>query len=257
MNNVIKSFMAATLIAVAVSGLVSAQEQAAAPVKIIDQERSDPFEDFNRKMWDFNYDIFDKYLLRPTALFYRHNVPRPLKNRIYNVVYNLDEPPSLVNNMLQGNVADAANAAGRFLINSTLGLFGLFDVASEIGLEAKHDEFGEVLAIYGVEAGPYLMLPVYGPTTIRNEVGDQVDNLYFPAANIGFLPGLGLSLIKGIHKRAEFIEQEGLLGSSLDPYTFVKEAYYQNRTYDIYDGNVPEAEDEDFGDDFGDDFDDD
>ena len=99
------------------------------------------------------------------------------------------------------------------------------------------------------------MLPAFGPTTVRNEVGDQVDKLYFPGANIGFLPGLGLSFIKGVHKRAEFIDQEGLLESSLDPYIFVKEAYYQSRTYDIYDGNVPEVEenDEDFGDEFDDD----
>jgi phospholipid-binding lipoprotein MlaA len=247
----VNNLLALTLLSI--SSQAVADEQMSAPAKIIDQERSDPFEELNRNFWYLNDDIFDKYLLRPTALFYRNNIPRPVKNRIYNVVSNIDEPSVAVNNMLQGNVADSGNAFGRFLINSTVGLFGLFDVASQIGLEAKHDEFGEVLAIYGVEAGPYLMLPAFGPTTIRNVVGDQVDNLYFPGANIGFLHGLGISLIKGVHKRAEFIDQEGLLKSSLDPYTFVKEAYYQNRTYDIYDGNVPEVEEEDFGDEFDDD----
>ena len=257
MNKLTNKFVALSLIVAPLHGVVAAQEsdKPVAAVKIIDQERSDPFESLNRMSWDLNYNIFDKYILRPTALFYRENIPRPLKNRIYNAASNLDEPPAIVNNLLQGNVADSGNDFGRFLINSTLGLLGLFDVASHIGLKAKHDEFGEVLAVYGVEAGPYLMLPGYGPTTIRNEVGDQVDKLYFPAAAIGFLPGLGISFIKGIHQRAELIDQEGLLESSLDPYTFVKEAYYQYRTFDIYDGNVPEVEDTD--EDFGDEFDDD
>ena len=250
-------FLTLSLIAIGVSQhvIAAAPEPEPEGISIIDQNRRDPFEDINRQMWDFNYDVLDHYLFRPTAVFYRDNIPRPMKNTIYNAATNLDEPSSVVNNVLQGNTADAGNAFGRFLINSTLGLFGLFDVASQIGLEKKHDQFGEVLAVYGVEAGPYLMLPAYGPTTFRNEFGDQVDKLYFPAANIGFIPGLGISLIKGIHIRAELIEQEGMLNDALDPYTFVKEAYYQNRVYDIYDGNVPEVEfdDEDFGDDFDDD----
>lgn len=251
----VNKFCALSLVAAGACAPAIADEKVIEPVKIIDQERSDPFEGINREFWDLNYNIFDKYLLRPTAIFYRNNLPRPLKNRVYNVVSNLDEPSAMVNNMLQGNVADSGNALGRFLINSTVGLFGLFDVASEIGLDAKHDEFGEVLAIYGVEAGPYLMLPAFGPSTLRNEIGDQVDNLYFPATSIGFLPGLGISFIKGVHLRAEFVDQEGLLESSLDQYTFVKEAYYQYRTYDIYDGNLPEVEEEE--DDFDGEFDDD
>jgi len=256
MGNILNNFAKAIItlaMALVIGGCTNKIEDPAAPM-VIDQEQYDPFEGVNRLSWDFNYEVLDKYILRPTALFYRNNLPDPLKDRIYNVASNLDEPSALVNNMLQGNVADAGNAFGRLLINSTVGILGLFDVASEIGLQAKHDEFGEVLAVYGVNAGPYLMLPAFGPTTVRNEVGDVVDDLYIPGSLIGFLPGLGISLIKGIHQRAELIEQEGVLNNSLDPYTFVKSAYYQYRTYDIYDGNVPEIEEEE---DFGDEFDDD
>ncbi|NRA61682.1 MAG: VacJ family lipoprotein [Psychrobium sp.] len=233
-------------------------EQVPVPQVLIDADRSDPFDDFNRVMWDLNYDYLDKYLLRPTAVFYKDYIPRPMQSGIYNAATNLDEPSSTVNNMLQGNVEDSGNALARFLINSTAGLFGLFDVASKIGLARKQDEFGEVLATYGVNDGPYLMLPGIGPTTIRHEVGDFVDGQYYPLANFNLWTGLGIAAIKGIHGRAQLIDKEALLEGSLDPYSFVKEAYYQQRLYDIYDGDVPEIEEpeDDDDDDFDDEFDD-
>ena len=236
----------------------TAAGQLPAPQVLIDADRSDPFEDFNRVMWDLNYDYLDKYLLRPTAVFYQNYIPRPMQNGIYNAATNLDEPSSTVNNMLQGNVEDSGNAFARFLINSTAGIFGLFDVASQIGLTRKQDEFGEVLATYGVNDGPYLMLPGIGPTTVRHEVGDFIDGQYYPLANFNLWTGLGITAIKGIHSRAQLMDKEALLEGSLDPYSFVKEAYYQQRLYDIYDGEVPEIEEpeDEEGDDFDDEFDD-
>jgi len=224
---------------------VSAADQEAQPViKLIDSDRSDPFENFNRAMWDFNRDYLDHYIAKPAAIFYNNYIPVPVQSGIYNTASNLDEPSSTVNNLLQGNVEDSGNAFARFLINSTAGLFGIFDVAAKIGLERKQDQFGEVMAVYGVDDGPYLMLPGYGPTTIRNEVGDQIDKLYFPATDIAFWPSLGISMIKGLHVRAQLLEQEGLLNSSLDPYAFVQSAYYQQRLFDIYDGEIPQVEDD-------------
>lgn len=210
------------------------------PLVVIDADRSDPFEGFNRAMWDFNSNYLDKYIARPTAIFYRDYIPVPAQNGIYNFATNFDEPSTMVNNVLQGNVEDSGNAFARFLVNSTVGLFGLFDVAGEIGLKKKEDQFGEVLAVYGVDSGPYLMLPAIGPTTLRNEIGDQVDGLYFPAVELTMWQGLGISALKGIHKRARLLEQEGLLNASLDQYAFVKEAYFQSRVFDIYDGKVPQ-----------------
>lgn len=214
------------------------------PLVVIDSDRSDPLEGFNRAMWDFNQNYLDKYLARPAAIFYRDYIPVPAQNSIYNFATNFEEPATMVNNALQGNVEDSGNAFARFLVNSTVGLFGLFDVAGEIGLEKKEDEFGEVLATYGVSSGPYLMLPALGPTTIRNEIGDQVDSLYFPLVDLSMWQSVGMSVIKGIHVRAQLLEQEGLLNGSLDQYAFVKEAYFQSRIFDIYDGEVPITEQE-------------
>lgn len=244
-----------SLIAVALlssTNVLAADEEAQPIVEIIDSDRSDPFESFNRAMWDFNRDYLDYYIAKPAAIFYKDYIPMPVQNGIYNAATNLDETPSTVNNLLQGNVEDSGNAFARFLINSTAGLFGIFDVAEKIGLPRKQDQFGEVMAVYGVDDGPFLMLPVIGPTTFRNEIGDQVDNLYFPATDIAFWPSLGISAIKGLHQRAQLLDQEGLINGSLDPYSFVKEAYYQQRLFDIYDGNVPTVQDDLDVDDFDD-----
>lgn len=220
--------------------------------EIIDAERSDPLESFNRAMWDFNQNYLDKYIARPAAIFYRDYIPVPAQNSIYNFANNFEEPSTMVNNALQGNVEDSGNAFARFLVNSTAGVFGLFDVAEQIGLAKKEDEFGEVLAVYGVNSGPYLMLPALGPTTLRNVAGDQVDNLYFPMADLSTMQGIGLTVLKGIHVRAQLLEQEGVLNASLDQYAFVKEAYFQSRIHDIYDGDVPEPVQDDIEDDFDD-----
>jgi len=234
------------------TNVMAADEEAQPIVELIDSDRSDPFEEFNRAVWDFNRDYLDLYIAKPAAIFYKSYIPVPVQSGIYNSTTNLDEPPSVVNNLLQGNVEDSGNAFARFLINSTAGLFGLFDVAEKIGISRKQDQFGEVMAVYGVNDGPYLMLPILGPTTIRNEVGDQVDDLYFPATEFGFWPGIGVSVLKGLHQRAQLLDQEGLLNGSIDQYSFVQEAYYQQRLFDIYDGNIPQIEEEMDLDDFDD-----
>lgn len=248
-----KPVLSLITIALLSSTNVFAADQEAQPiVEIIDSDRTDPFEGFNRAMWDFNRDYLDYYIAKPAAVFYKSYIPTPVQSGIYNAATNLDEPPSTVNNLLQGNVEDSGNAFARFLINSTAGLFGIFDVAEKIGLGRKQDQFGEVMAVYGVNDGPFLMLPAIGPTTFRNEIGDQIDNLYFPATEFAFWPSLGVSMLKGLHQRAQLLDQEGLLNGSLDPYSFVQEAYYQQRLFDIYDGNVPVVEDDIDIDDFDD-----
>lgn len=234
----------------------STEQEKQQAVTLIDAERSDPWEGFNRAMWDFNQNYLDKYIARPVAVAYRDFIPVPAQTSIYNFANNFEEPSTMVNNALQGNVEESSNAFARFLVNSTAGVFGLFDVAEQIGLAKKEDEFGEVLAVYGVDAGPYLMLPGLGPTTIRNEIGDQVDALYFPLADMSTMQSIGLRLVKGIHVRAQLIEQEGVLNSSLDQYAFVKEAYFQSRLHDIYDGDVPQPVEEELDEDFDDDLDD-
>ncbi|WP_417586007.1 VacJ family lipoprotein [Nitrincola sp.] len=205
----------------------------------------DPFESVNRWIWDFNYNVLDKHLYRPVTYFYIDWVPVGAQIGVENFVKNFDEPYSVVNNLLQGKVKWSANAAGRFVINTTLGIAGVFDVASDMGLERKQDEFGEVLGFYGVPDGPYLMIPVFGPSSVRDEVGDYVDGLYFPYANLNLWQKAAHWALDGLSTRAKLVDQEPILDNSLDPYVFVKEGYYQYIAYNLYDGNPPIEEDDD------------
>ncbi|GAA4877002.1 VacJ family lipoprotein [Ferrimonas pelagia] len=216
----------------------------------------DPIEPFNRWVWDLNYLYLDRYIVRPVVHVYADYVPRPAQNGVENFVRNLDEPFSAVNNLLQLKPAWAANATARFLINSTIGVVGLMDVATEMGLERKQDQFGEVLGYWGVPDGPYLMLPVLGPSSVRDEAGDVVDKLYFPHSLFNFWQAAGRWTLDGLATRSKLIEQEALLDSSLDPYAFTREAYFQYIEFQLYDGNPPlKEEDDDWLDDYLDEID--
>jgi len=205
----------------------------------------DPIEGFNRAMWDFNYLFLDRHFYRPVAHGYNDYVPRPVKTGIHNFVSNLDEPSALVNNTLQGKWGWAANAGGRFTINSTMGLLGVIDVADMMGLPRKQDEFNEVLGYYGVPNGPYFMAPFLGPYVTREVASDWVDGLYFPLSEITVWQSLLKWGLENLHRRAGAIDQERLVDNALDPYTFVKEAYFQHMDYKVYDGDVPVDLDED------------
>lgn len=207
-------------------------------------DERDPFESINRTFWHFNWEYGDKYILKPTSEFWVAYVPSPVRTGLYNAALNLNEPFSAVNNLLQLKFNRATQNTSRFLINSTLGVFGLFDVAKHTGLIREEEEFGEVLATYGVPEGPYLMLPALGPTSVRDETGDFVDSYYWPLAVIDFWPNVVRNLIIVLETRSKLSEQEALLNESLDPYEFVKNAYFQNIQYRIYDGNPPIVIDE-------------
>ncbi|TLU67696.1 VacJ family lipoprotein [Thalassotalea litorea] len=210
-----------------------------------DNEYSDPLEPVNRAIWTFNWDYADKYVLKPASQTYVTYVPSPLRKGVYNIVLNINEPFSAVNSLLQLKVNRAAQTSGRFVLNSTVGLLGFFDVASYAGLNRQEEEFGEVLGYYGVPDGPYLMLPLLGPSSVRDETGDFVDGLYWPMAIIDFWPNVARYMIIGLETRAQLEEQEALLEDSVDPYVFVKQVYFQNITFRLYDGNPPIIIDED------------
>lgn len=212
----------------------------------------DPIEGFNRVMWDFNYEILDEYILRPAAVAYVEYVPSPARTGLLNAALNLEEPSNTVNNLLQGKVGGSLTSLGRFALNSTVGILGLFDVASSIGLERQEEEFGEVLGKYGVGTGAYLMLPALGPTDIRTTVGDIVDSSYFPLQDLTFYVAALRFGVKALDARASLIEQEANLEQSLDPYAFVKNAYFQNLEFKVLDGKVPEPDTEEEEGDFED-----
>ncbi|MGL4713890.1 MAG: MlaA family lipoprotein, partial [Shewanella sp.] len=221
------------------------QQEAPAKVHITYDDPRDPFEGFNRAMWDFNYQYLDRYLYRPIAHGYNDYLPMPAKTGINNFVHNFEEPSSLVNNMLQGKWGWAANAGGRFTVNSTVGLLGIIDVADMMGMHRKQDEFNEVLGYYGVPNGPYFMAPFMGPYVVREFASDWVDGLYFPLSELTMWQAIVKWGLKNLHSRASAIDQERLVDNALDPYAFVKEAYLQHIDYKLYDGKVPQKQDDD------------
>ena len=210
----------------------------------------DPIEGFNRAMWDFNYLYLDRYFYRPVAHGYNDYIPHPVKSGINNFVLNLEEPSSLVNNTLQGNWGWAANAGGRFTVNTTLGLLGVIDVAEMMGMTRKQDAFNEVLGYYGVPNGPYFMAPFFGPYVTRELASDWVDDLYFPLSELTFWQSVLKWGLKNLHTRASAIDQERLVDNALDPYTFVKDAYFQHMDYKVYDGDIPQSDDDELLDEY-------
>lgn len=202
----------------------------------------DPFERVNRSLWDFNYDILDAYILRPATVGYMAVVPKPARKGLINVVDNLGEPASFLNSILQAKPEKAAVSAGRFLVNSTVGVLGIFDVASKIGLENADEDFNQTLAVWGVGDGPYLMVPARGPTTVRGTAGGIVDTLYFPLGLLNTPLTLTRAAIMALDGREQLMQVENMLNNSLDPYSFVKESYFQRQLFKIYDGNPPAPE---------------
>jgi len=202
----------------------------------------DPLESINRPIWTFTWDYADKYVVKPTSEAYVEYMPTGFRTGLHNVALNLNEPSTIINNLLQGKFSEAGKSTGRFLLNSTIGLFGIFDPASDFDWMRSHEEFGEVLGSYGVDDGPYLV--VLGPSSVREEVGDYVDSYYWPLAIIDFWPNLFRQTVLGLEKRAALSEQEQLITDSIDSYEFVKNAYFQNMEYKVYDGNPPIVIDE-------------
>jgi len=202
-------------------------------------EISDPLESINRPFWSFTWDYADKYVLKPATQGYVDYVHQDIRSGLYNMALNLNEPSTIINNLLQGKFNDAAKSTGRFVLNSTVGLLGIFDPASDFGWTRKQEEFGEVLGSYGVENGPYLVVPVLGPSSVREEVGDYVDRYYWPLAVLDFWPNVVRSAVIGLEARAALVDQEQLIRDSIDSYEFVKNAYFQNMEYKVYDGNPP------------------
>jgi len=202
----------------------------------------DPLEPFNRTMWDFNYEVLDPYIFAPVAHVYSDYLYDGVKEGSNNMVQNLREPSTAVNHMLQLNIEDSLGTLMRFLLNSTLGLAGYYDLAGQLGLERRREDFSDILGEVGFSEGPYVMLPVLGPKTVREYVGDTVDKLYFPFSSLTLIQDFARWGIDGLYKRHKVIDQEALLNSSIDSYLFVKDAYLQHRMYQFYDGKIPESE---------------
>ncbi|MFQ3186201.1 MAG: phospholipid-binding lipoprotein MlaA [Marinomonas primoryensis] len=202
----------------------------------------DPWEGFNRSMFTFN-DAIDGAVLKPIAKGYKAVTPNPVQKGVSNVFSNLSEIGNIANNLLQGKWDETASSTFRFLINSTAGWFGIFDVASELGLKHYKEDFGQTLGYWGVSSGPYLVLPFFGPSTVRDGSGLVVEYTYIDeteALNLNRDDKLGLMALDVVDTRARLLSAESLIVG--DRYSFIRDVYLQSRAYDVYDGNPPRKE---------------
>jgi phospholipid-binding lipoprotein MlaA len=202
----------------------------------------DPWEGFNRNVFAFN-DTLDRYFLKPVAKGYRLVTPDPLETGVTNFFGNVGEVPNLLNNALQWKWAKVGNNTGRLLLNTTVGLGGLFDVARHAGLEKlERESFGQTLSYWGVGQGPYVVLPFLGPATVTDAAALPVDWYSSPLTYMhddGWR--WGLWALNTVQTRAGLLDAEELISG--DRYTFIREAYLQRREYLVQDGQV----EDDFG----------
>ncbi len=219
---------------------------------LAEEQNIDPLEKFNRSMFALN-DGFDQILLRPVAQVYHILMPDIAERGVGNFFANLYDANAAFNAVLQGRFEGAAQSGGRFLVNSTVGFLGLIDVATPIGIRPYRTDFGHTLALWGVESGPYLMVPFFGPRTVRSGIGTIVDVYAAPTAFIDDVrlrnTLYGLELIDG---RARLLRAEELMSG--DRYIFVRDAYLQRRAFFVNDGvvedNFSDFEDDGWDDDF-------
>jgi len=211
----------------------------------VPQERNkakDPFEGFNRAVYKFN-EKTDQYVLKPLAKGYRAVVPQPVSKSISNFFSNLYDPANMLYNFLQGKPKAGFSDLGRFIVNSTFGIAGLFDVASKMGLSKHNEDFGQTLAVWGVGDGPYLVLPFFGPSNIRDGASLPVDWYTYPPNHMEEHSTRDkMFVVEVVDKRAQLLDASDILEQAAggDPYPFVREAYRQRRLSLIYDGNPPQ-----------------
>ncbi|WP_323815691.1 VacJ family lipoprotein [Cellvibrio sp. NN19] len=197
----------------------------------------DPWQGFNRAMFKFN-DVVDRWTLKPLAKVYKFVMPDPLEDGVSNIFDNVQEVPNVINGVLQGDIKGAAHDTGRLLVNTTLGIGGLFDVAKYMNLPADEDEdFGQTLAVWGVGQGPYLVLPLLGPATVRDGFGRPVDFYTNPTNYVDHnRTEYTIWALSLLDTRAELLDLEKNLTG--DRYVFVRDVYLQRREFLINNGEV-------------------
>jgi phospholipid-binding lipoprotein MlaA len=209
---------------------------------------ADPLESFNRGMFQFN-DAVDKAIAKPVAQGYNAVMPEPGKIMVSNFFNNLDDVIVTANDLLQLKFAQAASDGSRFIFNTTFGVFGLLDVTSR--LEKHNEDFGQTLGYWGIGSGPYLVLPILGPSSVRDGVGLYADSRPSKLRRVEHMRTRNqLYLTKAVNRRAQLLEQEKVLEEAvIDRYEFIRDAYLLRRQSLVYDGNPPrekyDDEDED------------
>lgn len=204
----------------------------------------DPWEKINRKIFAFN-DAIDKAFLKPTAKGITRVMPEPVNKGVYNFFDNLADVNTGINNLLQGKFKHAMSDTGRVLVNTTMGFAGIFDIASKMNLEKHNEDFGQTLGKWGIGSGPYLVVPVLGPSSVRDRIGYAFDSVMNP---VNYVKDdevrLALVVAGVLETRATLLDATDILDqAALDSYAFQRDAYLQKREFDVNDG---EDEDDDF-----------
>ncbi|WP_439546816.1 MlaA family lipoprotein [Sandarakinorhabdus sp.] len=217
----------------------------------LSRAEADPWERSNRRVHNFNKGL-DRFVLRPTTQAYRTVVPPPVRTMVTNAYGNYGEPANFANSVLQGKLAQAFRTLDRFILNSTLGMAGIADVATDLGRPREPEDFGQTLARWGVKSGPYLVLPLFGPSTLRDGIATPVDFVVDPAdfiRNAWLSPGwdvrIGMAAGRIINFRNALVDTgvDQLLADSLDDYALARSAYLQRRRLLLFDGQLPDEVD--------------
>lgn len=208
----------------------------------VNAPKADPLEGLNRTTFKVNETV-DDYVLKPVAKGYQAVTPGFVRSGVSNAFSNIGDVGTSVNNLLQGKPANAISDVGRFLVNSTLGVLGLFDVATGMGLEKHEEDFGQTLGRWGVGSGPFLVLPILGPSTLRDTAAKPVDSYTGYTRYMGHVPTRNSTqALDIINFRANLLNTTSTLDeASLDKYQFIRDAYLQRRLSQVYDGKAPQA----------------
>ena len=202
----------------------------------------DPWEPLNRSVFEFNEGL-DAYVLKPVVTGYRFILPEFVRDGIYNVFSNYKDIYTALNNVLQGKPSYAFNDLMRVVVNTTMGLGGLIDLATPGGLEKHNEDFGQTLGVWGVPSGPYVVLPFFGPSSVRDTFGTvadiQTDYLFQYIDDVGLRNGI--TALRVVNARNTYFEAGDLLdGAAIDKYSFMRDAYIQRREYQINEGREDE-----------------
>lgn len=206
----------------------------------------DPWESYNRNMYRFNTTL-DRAVLKPVAETYQTVVPEPARIGVWNFFTNIEDLSNTVNNILQGKVDAGLADLGRFLINSTLGLGGIIDIATAAGIEKSNEDFGQTLGVWGVPSGPYFVIPFLGPSSARDAPSRYVDPRFFYDRDIAnIVLRNSLFALDVVRTRASLLRADKVLeeAGSIDEYAFVRDAWLQRRLNQVYDGRPPKRKDD-------------
>ena len=234
------ALLAALSLAVLLAGCATVKAARMAP-----GQRLDPWENWNRKVFAFNEEL-DERLLKPVATTYADIVPQPVRNGVGNFFGNVLDAWSAINNMLQGKFTKGFQDVMRVGTNTLFGVFGVVDIATEMGFDHQYEDFGQTLGTWGLGAGAYLVLPVFGPSSVRDAAALPLDRAASPAVLINNgTRQAGIITLQIINTRASLLGASSVIDDiALDKYTFLRDAYLQRRRSLVFDGDVPESPDE-------------